>query len=189
MTRLRARLLPILVAIALVVVSAMLVKLTETDQGYQRVRGAVGETVVVNDGELTVLSVRFGSVLSVHGVESDRTDGLFAVVTVKAAATGRRALSLSQSRLVAESVTFGPFGLGSGVTADPGFVTTSDLVFEVDPDRIGGLRLELWPLELVSGYQQRAQLGLGLSRDEADRADAARGQVVAVGETDRRAIS
>ena len=55
--------------------------------------------------------------------------------------------------------------------------TVSDILFEVDPNQIEDLTLEIWPNEVITGYQQRVRIPLGLKYDNAEQwRAAARGQ-------------
>jgi hypothetical protein len=49
----------------------------------------------------------------------------------------------------------------------PGFQTTMDFVFEVNPDKINGLTVELWRGEIVVGYHQRVQVPLRITAGNA----------------------
>ena len=52
----------------------------------------------------------------------------------------------------------------------------TDIVFEVDPSRVEGLTLEMWRNEVISGYQQRVRIPLGITAANANQwRDAARG--------------
>jgi hypothetical protein len=55
------------------------------------------------------------------------------------------------------------------LTVDPGFETSVDIVFEVDPARIDGLTLEIWPSEFISSYQQRVRIDLGITTANAEQ--------------------
>jgi hypothetical protein len=96
-------------------------------------------------------------------------------VAVTGAATGPRELSLGSAELVSKDVHYKTYGLTS-VFAAPGFKTSTDIVFEVDPARIEGLTLEMWRNEVISGYQQRVRIPLGITAANANQwRDAARG--------------
>ena len=65
--------------------------------------------------------------------------------------------------------------------SSPGFEQTSDLSFEVDPERIDGLTLQMSQSEIVSGYHQELRVQLGITAENAQAwRDASIGQVVAV---------
>ena len=53
------------------------------------------------------------------------------------------------------------------VVAAPGFQTTADVVFEVDPARLADLTIEIWDAEIIRGYHQRVQVPLGITADNA----------------------
>jgi hypothetical protein len=182
----RSRVVGAVLAILLVTVAAVAERLSDPNSseeyGSSDLRRApVEATVDYQSGSLRVSDVRVGSQL-VDGRSSFATKGLFVVTTVTLSATGRDALRVSSSRLLAsDGVTYLPaFSLAS-VKADPGFETTQDLVFEVDPTRIAGATLELWDQGIVFRYFVRTQTPLGITAaNEAQWADAGRGRTVDV---------
>jgi hypothetical protein len=164
----RRRVLPVLVALGCVLLAAVALRVSEPGD-FQVVRGPLGQTVTVNEGEVTVEQLQVGDALLERGDIAARTPGMFVVVHVVGAATGPDTLRLTASRLTSGDRSYLPYATLSGVTAVPGFQTAVDLVFEVDPARIDGLTLELWQNEVVSGYQQRVQVPLGVTRSTADQ--------------------
>jgi hypothetical protein len=163
----RSRLLPALLALACVVLAAIALRVSEPPE-FQVVRGSLQEQVRLNEGDVSVADVRIGDTVVEDGQTRFRTPGMFVVVRISGAATGRDTLRLTAFRLLSGDRVYEPFANLSSVTSPPGFVTAKDLVFEVDPGRIDGLTLELWPEEIVSGYQQRLQIPLGVTPRTAD---------------------
>jgi hypothetical protein len=170
-----SKLAGVLAAIALVAVSAVGLRLSDPKGTVDMVSGVLGKPVTINDGELSVDRVRVGTVLTQNDEVRDRTAGMFVAVAVTGAATGPRELSLGSAELVSKDVHYKTYGLTSLVAA-PGFKTSTDIVFEVDPARIEGLTLEMWRNEVISGYQQRVRIPLGITAANANQwRDAARG--------------
>ena len=170
-----SKLAGVLAAIALVAVSAMGLRLSDPKGTVDMVSGVLGKPVTINDGELSVDRVRVGTVLTQNDEVRDRSAGMFVAVAVTGAATGPRELSLGSAELVSKDVHYKTYGLTSLVAA-PGFKTSTDIVFEVDPARIEGLTLEMWRNEVISGYQQRVRIPLGITAANANQwREAARG--------------
>ena len=67
------------------------------------------------------------------------------------------------------TAVYGAFrSIGAGNT-EPGFETSLDAVFEVDPAAMDDLTLELYPAELLSGFQQRTRIHLGITPGNAEQ--------------------
>jgi len=160
----------VLAAITLVAVSAIGLRLSDPEeQQFQVINGVVGQPVKVNDGEVTVTQVRSGTVLRQFGQVQDSTDGMFMAITVTGAATGPKPLELNAARLLAGDIRYEGYQMSSGVNAEPGFETTVDVVFEVAPEQIDDLTLEIGSNEVLHGYQQRARIKLGITPANADQ--------------------
>jgi hypothetical protein len=163
-TPLRSKLLPVLLAVALVGVSAAGLRLSEPDEKpFEAINGIVGEPVTINDGEVTVTRIRVATALRQYGEIRDRTEGMFVAVSITGAATGPKPLELHKARLLSGEVIYEGFELSAGVSAEPGFQTSVESVFEVDPAQIDDLTLELRSNEIISGYQQRVRIRLGVT--------------------------
>ena len=170
-----SKLAGVVAAIALVAVSAVGLRLSDPKGTVDMVSGVPGKPVTFNDGELSVDRVRVGTVLTQNDEVRDRSAGMFVAVAVTGAATGPRELSLGSAELVSKDVHYKTYGLTS-LVAVPGFKTSTDIVFEVDPARIEDLTLEMWRNEVISGYQQRVRIPLGITAANANQwRDAARG--------------
>ena len=167
----RQTLLRLLVAIALVVLAAIGLRLSEgeDDGNFKIVRGILGEPVVINGGTVTASDVRVGTSLSDQDDLYATTAGLFVVVQVDVAATGAETLPPASTRVLSRDRRYDNFSHLSTGKAEPGFVSSIDAVFEVDPADLADLTLELYPLELVSGYTQHIRIHLGITRDNAEQ--------------------
>ncbi|HEY0237993.1 MAG TPA: hypothetical protein VGC37_05070 [Friedmanniella sp.] len=164
----RARLISTLLAILLVTVAAIAYRLSDQISDSQLVRAPLDRPTSYESGQVRVSDVRVATELR-EGDDRFPTAGLFVVVHVAVRATARDTVGAASSQLrTAGGVTYLPtFGSGSGVRALPGFETARDLVFEVDPARIGGLTLELWDQGTVYRYYQRTQTPLGITPGNA----------------------
>jgi len=164
----RPRLLGLLAAILCVALAAALLRTSEAALDHQVVRGRLEQPVRVGTGEVVVDQVRVADRLSGDSSVAGRTPGLFVVVRVDAAAPGTEEFRLDEARLLTRGDRiYAPYQATFGLDAPPGFADRADLVFEVDPAGIAGLTLELWQSELVSGYQARVQVPLGITAANA----------------------
>ena len=165
----RAKLAGVLTTIALIGLSAVGLRLSEPEEKFQVISGLPGKSIKINNGEVTVAQVRVGTFLSEYDRIADRTPGMFVVVNVTGAATGPKDLKLTKSRLLSKQVRYDGYQALGGLIASPGFQTSVDEVFEVDPARIDDLTLEMWQSEAITGYQERVRIELGITADDAEQ--------------------
>lgn len=169
MTLTRSRLIAILATMLLLAIAVVTVRLSEAGPEADLVRGAVGTPLAVRDGTVEVTGVKVATAVKRYG-KTEPTSGLFVLVGLEGAAPGPSRLNLQDAKLLApDGLTYDNFSLTTGISADPGFGSATDLVFEVDPGRLADLTLQLGPLEVVSGYQQRVQVHLGITAANADQ--------------------
>jgi hypothetical protein len=166
-----SKLVPIVVAVALVGLSAAGLRLSEPPEetNFEVINGVFGKPVKVNNGEVTVTQVKVGTALKQYGEVRDRTDGMFVAVSVTGAATGPQQLELQAARLLNGDVRYEGYQLGAGLSADPGFQTSVESVFEVDPAQIDDLTLEMGSNEVLHGYQERVRIRLGVTPANAEQ--------------------
>ena len=186
----RTKVVGVLVAIALVGISAVGLRLSDPDEKrFEVIRGVPGKPVSINNGEVTVTQVRVGTVLVEYDQIQDRTAGMFVAVSLTGAATGPKPLQLGAARLLSKQVRYDSYRIGAGASADPGFQTGVDVLFEVDPAQIDDLTLEMWPNEVITGYQQRVRIRLGITAGNAAQWHAAaRGHAIEPSRSTTRAI-
>ena len=185
----RSRLIRVLVAIALVALAGIGLRLSEGDEDFEVVRGVIGTPVVLRDGTVTATEVRVGTALSREGEVYAETPGLFVVVRTEVAATGPRALPSYNSRVLTGNRRYEALSGSNIGNVPPGFSSSQDLVFEVDPAVLADLTLELAPGELLTAYPEHARIHLGITRDNADAWRAAgRDQVVETRDQTSRGI-
>jgi hypothetical protein len=189
MTATTSKVLPVLLAIALVGLSAVGLRLSDPEEkDYDVVAGVVGKPVKVNDGEVTVKQVRVGRTLKENGQIGERSDGMLVVISVTGAATGPKPLNLNAVRLLSGKVSYEGYEFSTGLSAQPGFQTSIENVFEVDPDRIDNLTLEMGSNEVLTGYQQRLRVRLGVTAANAEQWRAAAVGIVEAAPDTTRAI-
>ena len=161
----RSRVVATVFAILLVTVAALASRLSDPDSDFQLVRVPLDQTTAYSGGQLRVSDVRVGSEI-VEGDDHYQTRGLFVVVNVTAQATGRAAVGVGDTQLRADGVTY-LSAFDRAVRAEPGFETSRDLVYEVDPARLDDLTVELWDQGFIYRYYQRTQTPLGITRANA----------------------
>ena len=69
----RSKLMGVLAVIALIGLSAIGLRLSEPDEKFQVITGDFGESVKINNGEVSVTQVRVGSFLREDDLLTDRT--------------------------------------------------------------------------------------------------------------------
>jgi hypothetical protein len=164
----RTQVLPVLVALACVVVAAVVMRVSEPAYDFDASRTSVGRPASLNGGELTVRSVRAGQRISYSG-SSDKqltTKGMFVVLDVEVAA-GVKKQSVGSYQLTADGYTYGSYQSLDTIVAAPGYVGRGSVVFEVDPAHIDDLTATIWQNEILSGYQQRVILSVGITAANA----------------------
>lgn len=156
-------------ALLCVIVSAVGLKLTDDPIPFHRITGAVGEQLVIDGVQLTVVDVMVGQTLTdTRGKPIVRSAGLFVAIDVLLACPGPSGNPASSVELVAGSRSYDEWENSGALAPDAGYRITSRLVFEVDPADLGDLVLDAHRLEIISGYQAHAWVDLGLA-PRADR--------------------
>lgn len=180
------RLVSILVGLALIVASAAGYRLSMEQQDFQIVRGRLGELHRYNDGLASVSEVQVGTKLE-QGDATVDTPGLFVVVRLTVQAPNRLEVHIQNSQLLADGDTvYEAFGSGEQVFANAGFETTREVAFEVSPERVEDLTVQVWDAKIVDGYHQRLRVHLGITEANAAQwVAAAQGQVVGMEQSDQ----
>lgn len=160
-------------AVVCVIVSAVGLKLTDDPIPFHKVTATVGQMVVIEGVQLTVVDVTVGQTLANNkGVPLVRSAGVFVAVDVLLACPGPSGNPASSTKLVAGRRSYREWKSSGALAPDAGYRTTSRLVFEVDPADLGELVLDAQRLEIIGGYQAHAWVDLGL----AARADQLRAE-------------
>lgn len=180
-----SKLVSVLVGLALIVASAVGYRLSLEQEDFQIVRGRLGELHRYNDGLASVSDIRVGTKLEQGGASVD-TPGLFVVVRLTVQAPNRLEVHIQNSQLLAGGdTTYDAFSSGEQAFADPGFETSRDVAFEVSPERIDDLTVQVWDSKIVDGYHQRFRVHLGITEANAAQwVAAAQGQVVEMEQSD-----
>ena len=165
----RAKVVALLLSLLSVGVMAAALRVSDDRLDFQVVSGVAEETLSVRGGELSAGNVRVASQLTREGAVLSETTGMFVVVEVRLAATGNRDITLTGPKLLtADGRTYTTYD-SSLLKAVSGFRTRNDAVFEVDPAHIDDLTIQLWEGEIVSGYQQRSRIHLGITPGNANQ--------------------
>lgn len=173
----RSKLVAVFVALLSVTVATIGVKISEPPE-FESSRGTVGETVDFSGGELTIDKVQVGTQLNDEGEEAVTTKGLFFSVQVTVAAPRDKTIA-SRAKLISGEYEYESYQTINIITAEPGYQTTNEWFFEVDPAHIDDLTLEVWQFEPLSGFQEHAVIDLGISARNADQwREAGDGQVI-----------
>jgi hypothetical protein len=175
-----------LITVGCVVLAAIGLKVSEAADDFQVVRGRLGTPVAVNEGDVTVADPRVGNALLQDGEVTYRTAGMFVAVNVTVAAPDRDSLMLGSPRLLSGDRVYLPYTSLSSLSAVPGFQSSLDFVFEVDPNRIDALTLELGRGEIVAGHHQRVRVPLGVTRRNAEELRRAASQPIVDPQTSSR---
>ncbi len=175
-----SRLISVLVGLALMLVAAVGYRLSQPQTDFQIVRAAVGELTAYDKGRAGVRNVQVATELT-KGEARLKTTGLFVLVRMTVQAPNRDEVHIQNTELVAADARYTAVGLGSTVFAEPGFETSRDVAFEVNPERMADLTVEAWDSDLVMGYHQRLRVHLGITADNAAQwTAAAQGQRLAL---------
>jgi hypothetical protein len=183
------RLTALALAVACVAVSTVGVRFTDRKHAMEIIHGRVGQSLQVRGGEVEVTDVRFGTALAERGEVTDHTNGMFVVVTFEVSNASTEELRLTDSKLLSHGITYSRFGIGGGPSVEPGFRTSSDVSYEVDPSHIDDLTVDLYQPEIIAGYAQHVRVHLGVTAATAEQWRASgRGRVVQLAEDSRRGI-
>ena len=162
-------------AVLCVVVSAIGLKLTDDPIAFHKVTAAVGQQVVIDGVEVTVVDVTVGQTLTDNRNKPIVSSaGVFVAVDLLLACRGPSGNPASTVQLVAGPREYQEWKSSGALTPDAGYRTTSRLIFEVDPVDLGDLVLDGHRTEFISGYQAHVWVDLDLvGRADQLRAEAA----------------
>lgn len=182
----RSRMAAAIVALACIVVAAVGLKLSEPDPAFVDTKTVVGRTIDLNGGEFTVTKIRAASNLELQFDETAKTSNLFLVVTAQLAAP-RLKTSLGSAKLIQGGLTYSDY-TSQILSPAAGYVSTADLIFEVDPSRLTGLQLQIAQGEIIHGIEARGVIDLGITKANAVRLQAGRGQTAKVRQYPQSAV-
>ena len=163
----RDKLVGVLVALSCLAFSAIGLKVNDVPE-FTYVDGVRGQTVDIEQADLVVGDVEVGTRLVDRGEVQAETRGMFVVVHARLEVPGPQKVHLNSAQLITDDRTYKLWSSGS-LSADPGFASEQELVFEVDPAQIDDLSLEIWASSTVQGFYQRARVHLGITGDNAEQ--------------------
>lgn len=165
----RSKLLAVVAVVACIVVATIGTRLSDPDKDFRVVPGKLDEKVMINGAELTVNQVRVGQVLVMEESIDAKATGMFVQIQVDLAnpSSNEKAI-LGKSRLLSGDRSYNPYESMTNIGADPGYGATTDFLYEVDPNQIDDLSLEIWSQGILSGYHDRVRIHLGITAENAD---------------------
>lgn len=163
----RDKLTGVVVALLCLALSAIGLKLNEPPE-FIYVDGRRDSVVSIERARLIVGEVSVGTRLIRDGQLRAETTGMFIQLSVTLEVPGHENVSLNRTRLVTRDRTYQGWSSDS-IAADAGFRTTRDMTFEVDPQQIDDLSLEIWEGAVIHGPYQRARIHLGITAENAEQ--------------------
>ena len=164
-----SRLARIAVALAMVALATAGLRLSDREEErFEVVSGVLGEPLAVEAGEVTATAVRVGTGIKEYDGIGNQTAGSYVMVSLTFAATGSEELFFGKARVLTRDRQYDAYRTlnGGGPLVPPGFEATDDLIFEVDPADLADMVLELYSLEILSGYSERVRIHLGITAGE-----------------------
>lgn len=176
----RSKVLAVLVVLVCLLVATVGVRISDPEQGFRVLEGQLGTMMKIDGAELTISDVRVGQMTVDDQKIEQRTTGMFVLIRVRLANPDTlENYILNHAELLSGDRVYKPYDSPSNISAEPGYVTTNNFLFEVDPAEIDDLTLQIWNQGIVFGYHDRARIHLGITPDNADQwRDAARGGLV-----------
>lgn len=167
----QSKLIAVLLALACVVIAAVGVRVSEPpEDNFQVLKGELDTMIMIDGAELTVSDVRVGQRIGDGEKIENRTSGMFVLIRVQLAnRTELRNVSLNKSRLLSGDRIYETYASATNISASPGYVSMADFLYEVDPEEIDGLTLEIWSQGILSGYHARARIHLGITTENVDK--------------------
>lgn len=159
----------VITALACIVVAGIGVNVT-TNISSDVIRTAdVHQRTRLDNAFVTVTGVRAGTSMAGGTAEHYTSGGMILAVMLRVEAPGTKYTvgGLGGVSLHADGQTYSVFGPNETITAEAGFVSTGELLFEVDPRHIAGAYLELFHDEPIYVTPQKVHIRLGITRQNA----------------------
>jgi hypothetical protein len=136
----------------------------------------IGEKLSGDDFTLEIHRLRFAREYAYENNTSDErpasTDGVFAVIEYSITGRHKKGDAGSATLRSGNGTTYEPLGVNPRTSLyipEPGFTESYYLVFEVNPDDLGGLTLRLERSQLFTVLATDYHVDLGISGDDAGR--------------------
>ncbi|MBO0882696.1 MAG: hypothetical protein J2P17_20655 [Mycobacterium sp.] len=141
----------------------------------------------LDDAIVTVTDVRAGTRVELGEDELYSSKGMIIAATVRLEAPGRKYTvgGLNSTTLHSGDRSYASFGPNATLSAEAGFATTGDVLFEVDPQHIEGAYIELYDAEFIYLVPQKLHVRLGITtRNAAKWVASAKGRTLTVDEAE-----
>lgn len=158
-----------IIALACIVVAGIAVNITNNISSDVIRTANVDQRTRLDNAFVTVTGVRAGTAVTSDSDDHYRSGGMILAVMVRAEAPGTSYTigGLAGATLHAAGRTYSAFGPNESFTAEAGFVSTGELLFEVDPRHIAGAYLELYHDEIFYATPQKVHIRLGITTQNA----------------------
>lgn len=186
------RLASVIIALACIVVAGIAVHVTDAISGDVVRTVDVKQSARLDSAIVTVTGVRAGTTAVIDPDERFVSKGMILAVTVRVEAPGQQYTvgGLSGITLHTADRTYSVFGPNTSISADAGFVSTGDLLFEVDPRHVDGAYIELYRQEIIYVTPQKLHVRLGItSKNAAEWAASAKGRTIHTGDFETEPLS
>lgn len=186
------RLASVIIALACIVVAGIAVHITDGISSDVVRTVGVTQSARLDGAIVTVTGLRAGTSVVTDTDERYSSKGMILAATVRVEAPGQKYTlgGLSGITLHTNDRSYAVFGPNTSITAEAGFASTGDLLFEVDPRHLDGAYLELYRQELIYVTPQKLHVRLGISaRNAADWAASAKGRTIRTGDVQTEPLS
>ncbi|MBO0813318.1 MAG: hypothetical protein J2P23_14915 [Microlunatus sp.] len=178
------RLASVIIALACIVVAGIAVHITDGISGDVVRTVDVKQPARLDGAIITATGVRVGTRVDLGNDQSYTSKGMILAVTFRVEAPGQKYTigGLDGVTLHTDDHSYSVFGPNTSITADAGFASTGDMLFEVDPRHIAGAYLEVYQKEIIFVVPQKLHIRLGITDQNADQwAAAAKGRTITTG--------
>lgn len=180
------RLASVIIALACIVVAGIAVHVTDNISGDVVRTVDVKQSARLDNAIVTVTGVRAGQAIITDSDDSFTSKGMILAVTVRVEAPGEQyTVGPTGVSVHTSDRSYSSFGTNNSIRAEAGFVSTGELLFEVDPRHIDGAYLELYRSEILRVVPDKLHVRLGITRkNAADWAASAKGRTLRVADTE-----
>lgn len=173
----------VIIALACIVVAGIGVNVTTNISGDVIRTSNVHQRTRLDNAFVTVTAVRAGTSMTGGTAEHYTSGGMILAVMLRVEAPDTKYTvgGLGGVSLHADGRTYSVFGPNETITAEAGFASTGELLFEVDPRHIAGAYMELFHDEPIYVTPQKVHIRLGITQQNAAQwAASAKGRTLRV---------
>lgn len=186
------RLASVIIALACIVVAGIAVHITNGISGDVVRTVDVNQPARLDNAIVTVTGVRAGTSVVIDPDEHFTSKGMILAVTVRVEAPGQQYTvgGINGITLHTADRTYSVFGPNTSISANAGFASTGDVLFEVDPRHIDGAYVEMYRKEIIYVTPQKLHVRLGItSKNAAAWAASAKGRTLHTGDFETEPLS